>query len=159
MGWWGTDVMSGDASLDWLGWIADEMGAKSLYDENGDSGLSGYLSGYDFTKIRVQLNIGRVFRKISEKGFGSDEWDRQIALQVLGVIIMETGSPISDGVRIEIIHAARFDEWGTEIGEKDSGKRCQDMAIFANMIQTYDGKTPMPYESVGLLDKIAEVLS
>lgn len=138
MGWWGTDVLSGDQPLDDLAGIAHEMGLE--FDDNGDSGLGSYLRSYHFTKELVEQHIDRLVASENV-----DRWDGQIRLQVLGVVAMAVGADIAESKIGKIIEAASIDEWA---GEGDEG-RLNSMRAFIEKLLAYSGN-PVEDESRGL---------
>jgi hypothetical protein len=139
MGWWSKDIMGGDSPLD----AKDEIYGICNVEEFGDDGR-------EITREDIEANLPEILEKF--RGTENNEYysDRAIYFQVLGVLMMETGAPISEELKAEILENSKTDEWASEDEE-----RKQIVEGFHTAIESYDG-TPIVIKSRGLFEVMAE---
>ena len=142
MGWWSATVMGGDTPLDYQGDMVDLCGVD--YDKFADM-------DYDHTKIRseIESNLDKLVEYCNSVKYGEPE----IAWQVLGVIILESGSKLPDDIKTKIVEAADNDDWAQEDEERN-----RYMKAFKYAVENYNG-TPTEIEYEGLFQKIFEKMS
>jgi hypothetical protein len=139
MGWWSKDIMGGDTPLD----AKDEIYGICNVEEFGDEGR-------ELVREDIEANLPKIlerFRKAANNDYYSD---RAIYFQILGVMMMKTGTPIPEELKIEILENSSTDEWAVEDEE-----RKQIVEGFHTAIKAYDG-TPIHIRSRGLFEVIAE---
>lgn len=129
MGWWGYDILGGDQPLDELANIGDKMGVE--YDFENESGLGGYLNGYQFTKEIVEKHFDALVA-----GANPMDYDGQIRLQVLGVVALAVGATIAETKIEKILEAVEKDQWAAE-GEP---QRQEKMDQFAEKLRNHKKK-------------------
>lgn len=137
MGWWSATILGGDTPLDILGEFADILGVDN------EGGLSE-LYEYSFTKrnLSKKANLDKLMVAAKEHD------ETSIAHQVLGVILMSTGSHIPTKLRIEIIQQAKQDEWYLE----NDDERVYFINDLINKITNYKDK-PTFVDTEGLMKK------
>ncbi len=136
MGWWSKDIMGGDSPLD----AKDEIYGICKVEEFGDNGR-------EITREDLEANLPRILEKFRGTEYYSD---RAISFQVLGVLMMKTGTPIPEELKAEILKNSSADEWASEDEE-----RKQIVEGFHAAIESYDG-TPIVIRSRGLFEVIIE---
>ena len=104
MGWWSETIMGGDTPLDYMGMLCDLIGVK-------------YVSpkGFRYTRKQIETHMPKVLAWLNKP-----RYENEIAWQVFGVMVMETGAKISVETRAKIIQAAKADTWMTEDGTHSS---------------------------------------
>jgi len=103
MGWWSESIMGGDSPLDSLGFIADEINVKFMYDETDDE--KDFLL-YNFSRKVIEKNLNKIIKYIEKRTYLQN-----ISYQVLGVLILYYGVKVSKKIRDKIIDEALIDEW------------------------------------------------
>jgi hypothetical protein len=140
MGWWSTGIMAGDSPLDWEDEIYSLCGVEK-WQEDSDKMAK-------IPKSRLEANLTKIINVIERES----GWEKQIAYQVLGVMLMRSGCEISQKLKSSIVSAAEQDEWASE----DSSRR-KDCMAFAKKIKDYGGK-PTETPSKGLFEVFAEAI-
>jgi hypothetical protein len=140
MGWWSTSIMGGDSPLDWEDEIYALSGVEK-WQEDSDKMAK-------IPKGKLEANLPKII-KVIERESG---WEKQIAYQVLGVMLMRSGCEIKETLKANIVSAAHLDDWAQE----DTGRR-KDCEDFANKIKAYIGK-PTEVKSKGLFEVFAEAI-
>lgn len=143
MGWWSEDVMGGDTPLDLQSFIYNALDIKQYPDKDYEGEIVIPSNVYDYDKIVKHL------AKDDEYWLNGNT--NNIFHQVLGVMMMESGAPISDELKANIIIGAEKDQWANEDGGDELRKKIMDSLI--ETIKSYDG-TPTKIKSAGLLDKL-----
>jgi len=143
MGWWSTDIMGGDSPLD----VKDEIFGICEVNEFPDEGPAVKLKAKDFEEKGPQ--ILEMLRKLKNNQYYDDH---AIGFQVLGVLMMEAGAPISEELKAEILEASGRDSWAASNIER--GVKIES---FQRAIREYDG-TPRVIKSKGLFEVIGEHL-
>jgi hypothetical protein len=140
MGYWSTVIMGGDTPLDYQGDMIDLCGVDYSTFVDGD---------YDLTSIRSEIESN--YDKLTEFCDNVNYGDPNIAYQVLGVLILESGAKLPDDIADKIYAAAMNDEWA-----KESAERKVNMYAFISQLTTYDraGGTPTKVKYEGLFEKI-----
>jgi hypothetical protein len=138
MGWWSTGIMAGDSPLDWEDEIYGLCGVNK-WPEDSDKMAK-------IPKSVLEANTPKIV-KVIERESG---WEKQIAYQVLGVLLMRSGCEINETLKSNIVSAAHLDEWATEDSERR--KSCDE---FATRLKAYGGK-PTETPSKGLFEVLAE---
>ncbi len=148
MGWWSATILGGDTPLDYLGDFASEL--KLSDTENG----LPELYGYEFSKeiLNKKENLTKL---VSYADSIKDKEYRSIAYQILGVILMATGSKISGTLKEKIIEYAKKDEWY----QNKTPDRVFYIEDFINSVRNYKDGTPVFVKKEGLFEKIAEKIA
>lgn len=133
MGWWGAEIMGGDPSLDALNVIASGLGAPFDIDlELEDTKEDEIFKGYSFKKEDIKKYLPRLLKDMEEF---SDAYFKSIQYQVLGMVLMFYGYPMTKKLKSKIISQAKKDEW---YKEKDP-ERIESINNFIEMIEGYKG--------------------
>ena len=140
MGWWSKDIMGGDSPLD----AKDEIFNLCEVDEfDGDDGHT------DLTKEDFTNNMEKILEFV-RGGENNDYYDEKaIGYQVLGVLMMKAGAPISQELKDEIIENSKTDSWAKEDSERGS-----IVEKFHNTLSLYEGKHSIEIRSKGLFEAI-----
>lgn len=151
MGWWSASVLGGDEPLDYLGDLANicEVDCDTEDIENPDISENfrkslETLYHYPFTDDIVNNKITQMV-KYCEKAYCPE-----IAYQVLGVILMATGSNIPKSLKKTIIESAKKDA-------KANKKQKDRVMVMNELIQAldlYKNKKPFFIGSEGLFQKM-----
>lgn len=153
MGWWGFNVMEGDAPLDGMGFIVESLSGISN-DALRDADDWDAASADRDAKANEKLMTGEYTDVIAAIIAGSCRYcDTHILLQVLGEMIMVAGAPMTDAMRTIAITAATDDVWAPH-----NGFRKAAMQAYIERVKAYNG-TAIPSTNRGLLDTIHEALS
>lgn len=106
MGWWSATILGGDSPLDYLDHFARVLEIKNSFDIQNESNIYGY----PFSKqvLDDKQNRAKLLKYINEI---HDTEEKSIAYQVLGVILMSTGSKIAQKLKKEIISNTKKDRW------------------------------------------------
>lgn len=139
MGWWSKDIMGGDSPLD----AKDEIYGICKVEEFGDDGR-------EITREDIEAHLPEILEKFRETENNEYYADRAIYFQVLGVLMMQTGTPISEELKAEILENSKTDDWAMEDEE-----RKQIVEGFHQAIEVYNG-TPIRIKSRGLFEVLAE---
>lgn len=134
MGWWSTTVMGGDTPLDFRGeMLADVCNLKeSFWDEYdcdvGHPTVAEVIESHMHDLIEYAWSI-------------PIEQDRDIAFQVLGYLILESGIQVSPVVvralNLAMTEGCDKDSWAAE-GDRE---RIEYIAEFRQQLQEYCGET------------------
>lgn len=138
MGWWSKDIMGGDSPLDAKDEIYGICGVDEFDDENGRK-----LNRKDFETHLPE--ILESFRKAENNDYYDE---KAISFQVLGVLMMQTGTPISAELKQEILDNSQTDSWAKE--DMDRGQIVENFHV---AIEHYDG-IPIVIRSKGLFEAI-----
>lgn len=125
MGWWSEAIMGGDEPLDDFGAFCDVAVPGQYLGGNAEV----------LTREALDAALPEIRRRIR---------GRKIALQALGVTIMERGANLPDDLRAEIIGAAACDEWARE----DEVRR-EHMEAFIAKIRAYQPGSPVDCKREG----------
>ena len=149
MGWWSASILGGDTPLDFLGDFADIVGVGSRDDE--EEGLSE-LYGYNFSKeiLNDSVNLGKMLSYADKQ-----KYDKSIAYQVLAVILMATGSNISQTLKNKIISQSKKDEWYLS----KNPERVAYIDQLIGSVELYKNGLPIILKSEGLFEKISQHLA
>lgn len=174
MGWWGHDILSGDAPLDVLGDLGDQLGfALELYPDGAfdDPDVAAQVAGAlaELTLETAGALVSKVtgatsdaqLRSWATRGgsredelFAALQDDRddtlRVGWQVLAVTAMAAGAPLDDQVKAAMVAAGEQDGWGRE----DLGRRAAIDRYLATL-RDYDGVTPTALPSATLGDAFA----
>jgi hypothetical protein len=145
MGWWSTDIMGGDSPLD-VKDVIFEICEVEEFDGN-----DGHI---DLTKEDLVNNLEHILSYVRDQDNNSYYDERAIAFQVLGVLMMKAGAPISEELKAEILKNSKTDSWAQENEE-----RAQVVNLFHQALEVYDGKHPIEIKSRGLFEVMAEHLN
>lgn len=141
MGWWGFGVVEGDEPLDLMPSIVDAITGKESnnspvfesdeeydrFDAERHALLVEKLKAGDYASAITRIQNGE-FDRIG---------DRNIALQVLGELIVVNGGVMTDETKAIVIEAAENDEWAKWDGEGSS--RYTAMQDFIERVKSYQG--------------------
>jgi hypothetical protein len=156
MGWWGFGIMEGDEPCDLQYIIESELAGDVFI--GSDVGMSED-EAYDQTMAKTAemakqaLECGdymEIVSKIKAGEFDSefDDYDQNIALQVLGEMIMVYGGKMDETVKPIFVEAAEADGWA-----QGNDERKAEMDAYINRVIAYDGTAIEP-TSRGLFDTI-----
>jgi len=140
MGWWSETILGGDIPLDIQADLIVDV-CNIAYDDFLDEPV---------TSFREDFNVALLNMVRSAESYTGN--DRNIAYQVLGILLMSAGSEIPATVRTSIIKAAEEDEWAAE----GNNKRIEYVQQLIQAINQYDDRTPIRLDQEGLFDKFAE---
>ena len=140
MGWWSTGIMAGDSPLDWEDEIYNLCGVEK-WQEDSDKMAK-------IPKSKLGSNLAKIVRVIERES----GWEKQIAYQVLGVLIMRCGCEMTGKLKSSIVSSAENDEWALEDSERN-----KDCKAFAKKVKDYGGK-PTETPSKGLFEVFAETI-
>tara|TARA_B100000963_G_C22579751_1_gene650235 strand:- start:346 stop:831 length:486 start_codon:yes stop_codon:yes gene_type:complete len=146
MGWWSTDILGGDSALDWKSALYNKIDVQ--YENN-----FGYrtLKPNDMSS-KTQNNLIQYVLDSTQKSF--DDWgecdSRSIGMQIIALMIIESGAKITNKNKKELIKWIKKDEWAEENDE-----RKDNINDLLSAIKKYDS-TPMIYQGEGLFQKLAE---
>ena len=139
MGWWSTDILGGDAPLDYEDAIYDICGIDKFPEEGGKARISAAV---------LEENLAEIIVMIDE-----DAYDNEIGYQVLGVMMMASGAEITPDLRFEIIRSCNEDDWA-----KEDEERQRSILGLLGALDAYDNKTPIIVKSKGLFEVMSEKL-
>ena len=149
MGWWSKDILGGDNPLDWKSALYNKIDIQ--YEDN-----FGYrtLKPNDMSS-KSQNNLIQYVLDSTQKSF--DDWgecdSRSIAMQVIALMVIESGAKITKKNKKELSKWIKLDDWATEDDE-----RKDNIDDLLSVIKEYDS-TPMIYQGKGLFQKLAETIS
>lgn len=149
MGWWSKDIMGGDSPLDFEDEIFGICAVTKFPDDfNFDEDTPAELKKEDFER-----NLPAILEML-RKQENDDFYDEfAIGFQVLGVLMMKAGAPISDELKAEIRAASETDSWA-----KEDPERKEIVDGFHKALEAYDGN-PIIIKSRGLFEVIADHLA
>mgnify|MGYP001038511481 FL=1 len=151
MGWWGTGVMEGDEPMD-LEYVIREALLEGVEVNECDDDSSA-----DEEEARLNVIVADKLKKGEYKKILADmmagdgefgDFDREIAIQVLGEMIMCYGGTMSDDDKAIFRGAAENDDWA-----QGDDKRHDSMLAYIDRINSYAGIALEP-TSHSLLDTI-----
>ena len=149
MGWWSKNILGGDSPLDWKSELYNKIDIQ--YEDN-----FGYrtLKPNDMSN-KTQNNLIQYVLESTQTTF--DKWgecdSRSIAMQVIALMVIESGAKITKKNKKELSKWVKLDEWATEDDE-----RKENIDDLLSVIKEYDS-TPMIYQGKGLFQKLAETIS
>lgn len=149
MGYWSSDIMGGDNPLDWKDRIYDICKVEEFTDIVAPSPDSPRWIQNKLTSKDLTDNLPEILKMIDEASGYSD--DVNIALQVLGVLMMEAGAPIPEDLKKRMFNACNEDEWS-----KTDAERLKATDGMIKALALYDVKTPIVIRSRGLFEVRAE---
>lgn len=155
MGWWSTTIMGGDEPYDFASVFADDIfNLKEIDGEaEADQSETDQLIEYNRNQINQTLRKAVEFTNDDEcREYG----DREIAGQVLGVLIMAYGAKMPDDVRQLILECAKNDEWA-----HDDEKREHQIFKFMEQIKAYpsEGGQCVYVDQEGLFDVVEKAIT
>ena len=143
MGWWSKDIMGGDSPLD----AKDEIFNICEVDEFNDDD-DGHT---DLTKEDFANNMEKILEFVRDQENNDYYDEKAIGYQVLGVLMMKAGAPISQELKDEIIENSKTDSWA----EQDS-ERGAIVKKFHDTLSLYEGKHSVEIRSKGLFEALDE---
>lgn len=149
MGWWSKDILGGDNPLDWKSALYNKIDIQ--YEDN-----FGYrtLKPNDMSN-KTQNNLIQYVLESTQTTI--DNWgecdSRSIAMQVIALMVIESGAKITKKNKKELSKWIKLDDWATEDDE-----RKDNIDDLLSVIKEYDS-TPMIYQGKGLFQKLAETIS
>lgn len=153
MGWWDDGIMGGDAPWDAAGV------ANDLLERAGDEPFERYhmpdsWDDADRALMRARFDRAGGFGPVCDRllgEFGDD--DAEVAVQVLGLMALSCGAPLSAGDRARVVAACAADGWARD----DEGRRAK-VAALAEAVRSYEDGRPATIRQDGLFDKIDAAL-
>lgn len=158
MGWWGYNIMEGDTPLDCQGDIVDFLADPQLV-ENADNNIPDWETAYDavqesgYEALKVEDNVIKTMFAIQDGELCS--YDPNIAMQVLGEMIVCSGGQFPQAVRAACVAAAEAEIEYDEGGWKEEGARVKALQEYIKRVWAYNGEAIEP-TSKGLFATIAE---
>ncbi len=159
MGWWGYDVMEGDTPLDCQGDLVDYL----LGDERraelaalDDGGMDTYEQMHNEAYDALKFPVNSTAAMLSIKDGELCKYDPDIALQVLGEMIMVSGHPFPQQVREACIAAAQKEIDESERGWRTEGEREKCLTAYIVRVRAYKDGEALEPTSRGLFATIAE---
>jgi len=140
MGWWSEDIMGGDTPLDIEGLIYDFLKIE-FWDENDNKSVIPKEAFKDEAKL-----IKYITQK--QSGWGCDT---EIFYQVVAVLMMRSGAPISEKLKGYIYEACDDDDWA--VIDNDRYRKIEELR---KAVQDYDGINPVEINSKGLFEVMME---
>lgn len=137
MGWWSADIMGGDPPLDW---------EDNIYGICGVEKFTGNRK-HELTAGELLPHVNEIWDTILK-----DDYDPGIGYQVLAVLMLRAGAPITGELKQQMLEACDKDWWAKE-GDPE---RIQAVTGLAKALLIYDGKTPIEIKSKGLFEVWAE---
>lgn len=142
MGWWSTCVMGGDTPYDVAGAVEEVLAVR--------------VSTMHIPDCWTKPQQARIRRAIKKYGgaskllefaasFGSEA---TIARQVIGLLLISCGAPLTTTDKEQIIATCESDDWA-----KRSDERKQVMEALITAVRGYTNK-PITIEQEGLFDKL-----
>lgn len=128
--------MGGDTPLDYKDEIYEICGVEE-FPENGER--------VELTKEDLENNLEEILKMVRES-----KYDKSIAFQVLGILLIGSGASITDELKEEIIKESSNDEWAQEDEE-----RKDIIEDFNCKVKDYNG-APIKFEHKGLFDVMLE---
>jgi hypothetical protein len=159
MGWWGYDIMEGDTPLDCEGDLKDYLvGPERLAELEAmdDGGMEIYeqIQAEAYDALKFPVNSTATMLSIQDKELC--DYAPNIAMQVLGEMIMVSGHPFPQTVRSAAIAAAEAEIQYDSKGWKTEGARERCLQAYIGRVNAYvDGVASEP-SSKGLFATIAE---
>ena len=159
MGWWGCDIMEGDTPLDCRGDLVDYLlgdervaELESLDDDGMDTYEQIHNEAYDALKCPVNSTTAMLSIKDGVLcGYNPD-----IALQVLGEMIMVSGHPFPKQVREACIAAAQKEIDTSEKGWRTEGVRQKCLTAYIGRVRAYKNGEAVEPSSKGLFVTMTE---
>lgn len=155
MGWWSACILGGDTPYDAHGWIWN-IALKASNSELDYSSicLSDKIDPFshdsDFLrKILDESAIQQIVKQISEHAY-----DVCVYSQVLALMIIESGAPMSEDVREFLLTNSRRDAWA-----KEDEERAAYVNDLCGRIENYKSGEIQKIPSVGLFESMFNNLS
>jgi len=139
MGWWSTNIMGGDAPLD----FEDEFFHISDVEKFPKSGGIGTIP-----KEKVEKHLNEFVETIEK-----DDYEPWIGMQVLAVTSIKVGANIPKKIMKKMIKACDDDSWA-----KENSERKTSVENLKNALTKYDG-TPIVISSKGLFETFADKIN
>jgi hypothetical protein len=152
MGWWGTQIMSGDEPYDWMGTFMEQFNVPEKYFHEGARGDASAHSILALQRVRAKITQEILWTKLIP---WIESGGTPIAWQVLGVFLMRFGVHMNDALIGRIIDACLEDEYDAY---RDPEERIASLLSFINDLLEYQAPTPkdLTEEQHGLMDTILE---
>lgn len=133
MEWWNESIMGGSLPVTIEGDLVVDV-CKIRYDDWLDQPTTNFCDVFNHTLPEMVSHI--------ERTYAGD--DKNVAYQVLGVLLMKAGSEINTVLRTSIVCAAKHDEWmnGWIENVPRSKLRKKHIDNFIVAVATYDEKRP-----------------
>lgn len=159
MGWWGYDIMEGDTPLDCEGDLKDYLiGAERLAELNAmdDGGMEVYEQIRDeaYDALKFPVNSTATMLSIQDKKLC--DYAPNIAMQVLGEMIMVSGHPFPQTVRSAAVAAAEAEIEYDSKGWKTEGAREACLRAYIERVWAYKDGEALEPSSKGLFATMAE---
>ncbi len=161
MGWWGYDIMEGDTPLDCQGDIIDFLADPDLVAavDNADDWMAATdkVEESGFNALQFPVNSTAAMLAIQDGELCS--YDKDIAMQVLGEMIMCSGHPFPQPIRAACVASAENELQYDDKGWRDEGEgRETCLRNYIKRVWAYvDGEAIEP-TSEGLFAKIGQAL-
>lgn len=158
MGWWGYGVVEGDEPCDLLPDVRDAIiGDEPNEDIEFDTEEYDEYQDARHALMVEKMKIGDYTSAITriQEGEFDDVGDQNIALQVLGELIMVNGGVMNAETKAIVIEAAENDEWANE--DSEDGPRYKAMQVFIERVKSYEGVALEP-NCLGLFAAIDQAI-
>lgn len=161
MGWWDYDIMEGDTPLDCQGDIVERLADPELvekYNSSEGDWQENMDAMYDsaYEALKTEATVINVMKAIQDGELCS--YDTNIAMQVLGEMVLCSGGAFPQEVRAACVAAAEAEiEYG-DGGWKEEGVRVEALKAYIARVWAYNGEAVEP-TSKGLFATINEAFS
>lgn len=160
MGWWGYDIMEGDTPLDCEGDLKDYLVGKERLaeleakEEAGELDLYSVVEAEAYEALRFPVNSTAAMLSIQDGELCN--YAPNIAMQVLGEMIMVSGHPFPTAIRSAAVAAAQAEIDYNYKGWKQDGARKSCLEAYIKRVWAYvDGQAVEP-SSKGLFVTFTE---
>lgn len=163
MGWWGYDIMEGDTPLDCEGDLKDYLlgdERRAELEALDDGGMDTYeqiqkqMQKEAYDALQFPVNSTAAMLCIQDGELCSYEPD--IAMQVLGEMIMVSGHHFPQKVREACIKAAQNEIDTSEKGWRTEGARAKCLEAYIDRVRAYKNGQAVEPSSKGLFTTLAE---
>ena len=160
MGWWGYDIMEGDTPLDCEGDLKDYLVGEERLAELAEKEAAGELDSYDVVKAEgykaLQFPVNSIAAMLAIQDGEICTYAPNIAMQVLGEMIMVSGHPFPKAIRSAAVAAAQAEiEYGHK-GWNVEGDRKRCLEAYINRVWTYVDGQAVETSSKGLFVTVIE---
>jgi hypothetical protein len=148
MGWWCKDIMGGDDPLDVELEIYHICGVQQFtFDEESEMNTENELTNEDLVN-----NMESILEFVRSQQ--NDDDQIAIGFQVLGVMLMKVGAPISQELKGEILENSKKDSWAAVDKE-----RARIIENFHSAIESYNGTQRVIIRSKGLTEAFEKFIA
>ena len=158
MGWWGYNIMEGDTPLDCEGDIKDFIADPALVTSAEHDGAN-WMEAMDavtesaYNALRNGATVVNVMKAIQDGEMCS--YDHDIAMQVLGEMVICSGGELPQEVRAACVAAAENELQYDGKGWRQEGEREKCLCAYIDRVWAYKNGEAIEPTSEGLFAKFA----